>query len=221
MTTTTVTHEMLAAAYEKYRQGSLDSTLLSLLALAQGARECFPRVQTIQFEWSDQGPFLSLSRLLDADGHDLDPDFTFDGESLDSNLADSCQGQWDQYMTDADGGGEIGRRTRQMNLDVDRALAIELPDSAIRVLHDRDPDGMCAIEVFAAGKRVDAEVEDVDPGRGYQWDGGWKDRLVEARDAAEAHPDDEFRQSAYQALLAATESEHVRGKPEGWREVDG
>lgn len=37
----------------------------------------------------------------------------------------------------------------------------------VQIIHNRNPDGDCTIDVYFDGKRdADAEVEDIDPGRG-------------------------------------------------------
>lgn len=41
----------------------------------------------------------------------------------------------------------------------------------VQILHHRDPDYDCSIDVYIDGVRVtDVEIEDIDPGRGYDED---------------------------------------------------
>lgn len=53
----------------------------------------------------------------------------------------------------------------------------------VQILHHRDPDSDCAIEVFIDGARFTGkvEVEDIDPGRGYD-----ADSIAERRSSATA-----------------------------------
>lgn len=48
-----------------------------------------------------------------------------------------------------------------------------LTKRTVEIVHGRDPDEGCEHTVFVDGARVDAYVEDIDPGRGYEresWD---------------------------------------------------
>jgi hypothetical protein len=51
-------------------------------------------------------------------------------------------------------------------------------DLKIEVLHVRDPDSECGLEVFVNGESVGFDYEDVDPGRGYSRE-DWDERIEE------------------------------------------
>lgn len=56
----------------------------------------------------------------------------------------------------------------------------------VQIIHSRDPDGECGIEVYVNGERVkDVTVEDIDPGRGYDRE-AIAERRADAVEAAEA-----------------------------------
>jgi hypothetical protein len=89
----------------------------------------------------------------------------------------------------------------------------------IQIVHNRSDDPGCSVDVYVDGKRVpygDVEVEDIDPGRGYDWEESWKPRLDDAMADRDAHPNDEFAVDVFQALLAGAESSHVKNKPDDW-----
>lgn len=82
----------------------------------------------------------------------------------------------------------------------------------IQLLHGRDPDSACDIQVYVEGKLVTSvEVEDVDPGRGYRR-ADWDARVKEAVAEAEAAPDNEFLQHRAGWLQEASDSQFITGE---------
>lgn len=54
-------------------------------------------------------------------------------------------------------------------------------NAGIEILHTRDPDGDCSVEIWVDGEEVkDFYVEDIDPGRGYD-DDTWEENIEDAR----------------------------------------
>lgn len=81
----------------------------------------------------------------------------------------------------------------------------------VQILHGRDPDSECDIQVYLNGRLVhDVEVEDIDPGRGYDRS-TWNERITEAAVAADAEPDSEFRQHVVGWLKEASDSQYITG----------
>lgn len=75
----------------------------------------------------------------------------------------------------------------------------------IQIIHDRDPDSECGLQVFIDGKRVhhdDVEIEDIDPGRGYDED-YIEERRQEALNAANAPGATEFAIAVAEAVTGA------------------
>lgn len=71
----------------------------------------------------------------------------------------------------------------------------------VEILHVRDPDSACGVRVWLDGVEVDADVVDVDPGRGYSredWDESHEHEVhVEGRSGLFAVAIDEaFREGA-------------------------
>lgn len=66
----------------------------------------------------------------------------------------------------------------------------------IEVLHVRDSDAGCEVQVFVDGVRVEVTMEDVDPGRGHLRS-EWNERLREAQ----ALPGSAFRDAYVTALV--------------------
>lgn len=82
-----------------------------------------------------------------------------------------------------------------------------LPDAwtpRMQVLHERDPDSSCSVDVYLNDRRVEAEIEDVDPGRGYERE-YWDERTEGYADDTTA-----FGQAAHEALERNADSEHIR-----------
>lgn len=82
---------------------------------------------------------------------------------------------------------------------------VELPTPAIEVLHYRDPDSECYLDIWVDGVKVDTFIEeDVDPGRGYTAE-NWAERLEDLRreDLCYTEP---FRLAALAAVETASES---------------
>jgi hypothetical protein len=85
-----------------------------------------------------------------------------------------------------------------------------LPDAwkhapTVAIVHERDPDSPCDLEVYVNDERIaDITVEDVDPGRGADYD-DWQARI-------EGYLDDstQFGRAAHDALVRNADSEHIR-----------
>lgn len=89
----------------------------------------------------------------------------------------------------------------------------------VQIIHSRDPDSECYIEVYLNGVKLspaDVVIEDIDPGRGHTWEDNWKDRLDEAMAERDRNPHVEYLADRFQALLAGAESQYVEGKPDDW-----
>lgn len=77
----------------------------------------------------------------------------------------------------------------------------------ISVVHTRDPDTACSLKVFLDGQRVEADVEDIDPGHGYP-SSCWTERLTAAEDS-HAHAPTEHTAAVLAALRSQADSEHL------------
>jgi hypothetical protein len=79
----------------------------------------------------------------------------------------------------------------------------------IEIMHWRDPDGACTVEVWVDGVKEDdanVEVADVDPGRGWTRE-DWDEAIAVAKADLAASP--EFRQAHIEALEANADSEFI------------
>lgn len=79
------------------------------------------------------------------------------------------------------------------------------PNIEIQIVHSRDPDSECAIEVFLGGKRVpyaQVTIEDIDPGRGYDEEYA-AERREEAAKVADGPNATEFDIAVAEGLGAA------------------
>jgi hypothetical protein len=147
---------------------------LSCLALALIARRDFPDSKWLALEDSDQGRWQVCTEVLDTDMRRLDDDDSyFDDEGYASHLYDNVQGTWQGYCAKTAGGRfDSGRWL----LDIDKVLAEVTEHPILEILHGREPDSECALDVWIAGEPVPAQqftMEDMDPGRGYtqeDWD---------------------------------------------------
>ena len=77
----------------------------------------------------------------------------------------------------------------------------------ISVVHTRDPDSECSLEVFLDGNRVQADVEDIDPGRGYPRS-CWTRRIADAADS-HTHAPTEHTAAVLAALESQADNEHL------------
>lgn len=140
-----VTSEMLAASYEKYSAALADTVVLSLRAIGEITRTHYPAAASVLFVWSDQGDFLSLAGILDAEGTTIEQDDLGDHvETLDWNLGENCKSAWEPYMVDADNDGPIRRRTNEMRMAIEPVLAIPIPEAylpAPEVIVEIDDEG--------------------------------------------------------------------------------
>lgn len=79
-----------------------------------------------------------------------------------------------------------------------------LGEPRLNVLHTRDPDSECVVQVFIADTPVKPYIEeDVDPGRGAERE-DWDERLAEF---ATDHTN--FGRAVWEALDSASGSEHI------------
>lgn len=78
----------------------------------------------------------------------------------------------------------------------------------VQIVHGRNPDAECGLTVFVDGQRVDAEVEDIDPGRGYTRS-DWDVRLRDAAIAVQENPGDAYRLAVWQELTEAGDSQYI------------
>lgn len=92
-------------------------------------------------------------------------------------------------------------------LEVDRPEPSNTLDK-VEVLHVRDPDEGCHIQVFVNGVKVQHTEEDIDPGRGYTR-ADWNERI--AKYAGDQTP---FGQAAHSALVESDDSQYIRGEDE-------
>lgn len=77
----------------------------------------------------------------------------------------------------------------------------------IQVLHGRDPDSECDVRVWLDDTEATGfEVEDIDPGRGYNRE-DWDDRIASAKADASS-----FGRARLAMLLDNASSEHIRGE---------
>lgn len=96
------TQDLLDKAVEDYRDANARCAHYTMLRLAELARAAFPQAKQLAFDWSDQGDFLNLVEVLDADGNDLDEDGDFDDETISWNLGSNNEHVWGKFMTGPD-----------------------------------------------------------------------------------------------------------------------
>lgn len=114
---------------------------------------------------------------------------------------------------------ETSNHTRPLSPSAARELGLALLAAAsmadgeptLGVLHVRDADNGCELRTFALGPDgeelsgvLGLAEEDIDPGRGYGR-AAWAERVAEA--AEDSTP---WGRAVFAALVAASESEHIR-----------
>ncbi len=152
-------------------------------------RATFPTVTRVITEPRDYGDCHRLSCLLDADGtivastnpesedvEDLEADYPALTERLESDIADLIG---DELPSTGSGDGSCYLDLGEHFLPEHTAPQAPL----VQVLHVRHPDEGCGAEVWLDGRKVGAEVETVDPGRGYQR-ADWTERTLDATERA-------------------------------------
>jgi hypothetical protein len=73
----------------------------------------------------------------------------------------------------------------------------------IQIIHQRDPDSECSITVYIDGvRRDDVEVEDVDPGAGYEPE-DYEPRRTEAAQTASVPDATQYDRDLAEALANA------------------
>jgi hypothetical protein len=82
-----------------------------------------------------------------------------------------------------------------------------MTDNIVQVVHTRYTDEGCNIEVFLNGRRVEATVENVDPGRGYG-KREWARRVKKAEQEAIDFPTD-FTAAVAEALAINADSKYL------------
>lgn len=87
----------------------------------------------------------------------------------------------------------------------------------IQVIHERDPDTECYLTVWVDGIRSEIVEEDIDPGRGWEWE-DWFERIKDAHTDAAGKPADSYEVAVFTALVSGAESQHV-SKPDDWRDL--
>lgn len=79
----------------------------------------------------------------------------------------------------------------------------------IEILHGRDPDSECALDVWIDGVRVvDFREIDVDPGRGYTRE-DWDERIRELEERDDPTLSEPFREAALATLRTHADSEYI------------
>lgn len=73
----------------------------------------------------------------------------------------------------------------------------------VQIVHSRDPDSECYLTTFVNDQRIDADVEDIDPGRGYPR-ADWDERIESWQD-----DDTAFGAAVREALDAASGSQYI------------
>ena len=175
------------------------------LALALIARRDFPDARWVALEDSDQGRWQIAEDVLDADLKPLgDADFGWDDEGYASHLYDNVQDTWQAYCREDDNGRHGSGRWL---LDIEKVLE-EIPDHPVlEILHGRDPDSECGLDVFIAGELIDQDwdEEDIDPGRGYRRE-DWDARIEDTK----AYPHSpKFKAAVLDALEEFGDSEFI------------
>jgi hypothetical protein len=82
-----------------------------------------------------------------------------------------------------------------------------MTDNIVQVVHTRYTDEGCNIEVFLNGRKVEATIEDVDPGRGYG-KREWARRVKQAEQEAIDFPT-EFTAAVAEALASNADSKYL------------
>jgi hypothetical protein len=73
----------------------------------------------------------------------------------------------------------------------------------IQIIHSRDPDSECSITVYIDGvRRDDVEVEDIDPGAGYEPE-DYEPRRAETAQAASTPDATQYDRDLAQTLMDA------------------
>lgn len=91
----------------------------------------------------------------------------------------------------------------QMTITPEALSALGAVQPLIQVIHSRDPDSECGITVYINGVRQHkVEVEDIDPGRGYNKE-DYEERRADAYDAAVKSTATEYDRDVLEALADA------------------
>ena len=94
--------------------------------------------------------------------------------------------------------------TMSMTPEFTQRLIENLKHPRVQIIHHRDPDSECGLEVFIDGHRLigQVEIEDIDPGRGYEADDIQERRDEALTNAAKADATD-FDRAVAAALVEA------------------
>ncbi len=88
----------------------------------------------------------------------------------------------------------------------------------IQIIHHRDPDAGCIHTVFVDDREVEHfEVEDIDPGAGYEWE-TVDTRYTIAKKQRSVSP---FRRKVWDTLVEARHAFERYGLGGGWTARDG
>lgn len=95
----------------------------TLLLLATEARDAYPDAVGIRIGSSDQGDFMEVQAVLDAEFNNLDEDGDFDEDALAWGLDDHNKDAWEPLCTETE---QSRRRNPQYVIYIDKVIA-EVP----------------------------------------------------------------------------------------------
>lgn len=84
----------------------------------------------------------------------------------------------------------------------------------VQILHNRNPDYECDVRIWFDGKLMTGLVmEDIDPGRGTDWE-TWLQRIAWAYEAAKDSPTDSYEAAVLGSLIEAADSQFITDGPD-------
>lgn len=113
----------ISQRWDEAAKASCDAARGTLLLLALEAREDYPTATGIRIGASDQGDFMEVEAVLDANGDRFEGDEDFDEDTLAWGLDDHNKDAWEPYCTETE---RHRRRNPQYVIDIDKVLA-EIP----------------------------------------------------------------------------------------------
>lgn len=81
----------------------------------------------------------------------------------------------------------------------------------VEILHVRNPDSECELEVWIDGEPVEFTMEDIDPGRGYVRS-EWDQRIADAR--TDESVSAAFRAAVVEALEGMSDNKYIEDHDE-------
>lgn len=142
----------------------------AFLTLALAAREQEPQARFITLGVSDQGPWLWAMDILNAERNVLSEEWDDMGAAFHIYTGAALEDAMGEFL--------VENSEHTYLLDIDLVLKHIHPHPVLEILHSRDSDGPCSMDVWVAGESYTyGRVVDIDPGRGWE-EAAW-DAMVE------------------------------------------